>query len=103
MMNNMLKNNVNGIRDKLVKAYKNNEVYEYVSEFALRIDRDEEKNIEKVVFTIGGPFIYLDFEERLGTICGFSSPWDEGIFSAIPWDVWISIKQDVEDCFEEAD
>ena len=96
-----VKNTVREIRDELVVAYSNGSLIEYISENAVSINRDEDGDLRQIVFTNGGPFVYLCFEERSGVICGYSSPMDEGSYSAISLMIWSDLRDEIEEFFME--
>ena len=95
-------NHLKEIRDELVQSFNNGELIDYISESAIEIKKDEDGDISQIVFGLGGPYIYLDFEERSGVVCGYKSPFDEGSFSAIPFLVWENMRDYIEDTFGEA-
>jgi len=86
---------VKEIKNELIEAYKKGNLYEYLSDNVLSVIRDEDNDIEKIAFTIGGPFVYLDFAMRSGQI--IYTTMDEPIVAktAISWSVWSDIKDEI--------
>jgi len=96
-----MKRLLNEIKIELVQSFKNGELIDYISESAIEIKKDTDRDLEKIVFGNGGPYIYLDFVERTGVICGYKSFMDKGSFSAIPFETWKAIRDELEDFFGE--
>ena len=90
----LLKKEAASRRDDLVKAFNAGEVKEYVLENALSIERDEEQDITHIVFTFGGPFVYLDFEDSPGVI--IAKDRENRSQAAIPFSVWSDIRNELE-------
>ena len=95
MKNNTLKKEATSRRDDIVEAYKSGKTKEYTSTNALSIERDEENNITLIVFTLGGPFIYLDFEDSPGVI--IAKGLDDKSQAAIPLAIWSDIRNILEE------
>ncbi|HEO99107.1 MAG TPA: hypothetical protein ENO02_07415 [Epsilonproteobacteria bacterium] len=79
----------------ITQASRNGNIYEYISERAMEIQRDEDGGIEKIVFSIGGPNVWLDFKEHPGFIIA-ALMYEQGK-SAIPWADWDDIQSELEE------
>ena len=89
-------NTIKEIRNEFVEAYNNGSLIDYISEYAVSIKRDEDGELSQIVFGNGGPFVYLDFEERSGVVCGYDSPWDnEGSYCAISLMIWSDVRDEL--------
>ena len=71
---------------------------DYISERAMEIQRDEDGSIEKIIFSIGGPNIWLDFKENPGFVVAAYAY--EIKKSGIPWADWDNIQLELEDIDE---
>ena len=94
----VLKKEAAARRDGLVEAFNDGEVKEYVLENAYSIERDEENNITHIVFTFGGPFVYLDFEDSPGVI--IAKDLENKSQAAIPFSVWSDVRDELETIHE---
>ena len=82
-------------RNGLVKASEEGTLDEYIGKHAISIERDDENDITHIVFTLGGPYIYLDFEDSPGVI--IAKDMDDKSQAAIPFSIWSDIKTDLEE------
>ena len=89
-----LKEKSNNICQELIKAYEKGELPEYIEESALSIEKDEDGDITHILFTYGGPTIYLDFEDSPGVIIA-SHMYDKSQ-AAIPFSIWSDIRNELE-------
>jgi hypothetical protein len=78
----------------ITQASRDGNLYEYISDRALEIKRDEEGTIEKIIFSIGGPNVWLDFKEEPGFM-KVALDYDEAK-SGIPWEDWDNIQDELE-------
>lgn len=74
----------------ITQASRDGNLNEYISDRALEIQRDEDGTIEKIIFSIGGPNVWLDFKDYPGFIVA-ALMYDQGK-SGIPWADWDNIK-----------
>jgi len=96
-----MKRLLNEIKIELVQSFKNGELIDYISESAIEMKKDANGDLEEIIFGNGGPYVYLDFVERAGVICGYKSFIDEGSFSAIPLETWKAMRDELEDILGE--
>ena len=96
-----MKRLVEEIKNEIVESFNNGELMDYVSDNAIAIKKTDSGCIKHIVFTLGGPYVYLDFVERSGVVCCFESISDAGSFSAIPLLVWEDIEIELEEYFME--
>ena len=83
---------------KLITAYEKGKLREYIGEEAMSIHRDDDNDITHIVFTKGGPFVYLDFDEQPGLI--IAKDFDTKAHSAMPWSIWLEIRNELEEIYE---
>lgn len=69
--------------------------WDYISERAMEIQRDDDGAIEKIIFSIGGPNVWLDFKEHPGFVIA-ALAYEEGK-SGIPWADWDNIQFELEE------
>ena len=79
---------------ELIKAYEKGELIEHIDERALSVEKDENNKITHILFTYGGPTVYLDFEDRPGVV--IASHMSDEAHSAIPWAIWSDIRNELE-------
>ena len=84
--------------NEIIEAYANDMVKEYVIENAFNVHRDGENDITHIVFSQGGPYVYLDFDEQPGLI--IAKDFDTKAHSAIPLETWIEIRNELEETYE---
>ena len=82
------------IKEELIEAYTKNVLPEYINERALSIEKDEDNEITHILFTYGGPTVYLDFEDSPGVI--IASHMDDKSQAAIPLNIWSDIRNELE-------
>lgn len=94
-----MKTILNEIRDELVENFNNGTLYEYLCEYVLEIKK-ENNELSKLVFGIGGPSIWLEVNgDYTGCVCGsWASKEDRSI---IPFLLWLKMKEEIIDLFEE--
>lgn len=81
---------------ELIKAYKKGELCEYIEENAINIEKDEDGDIFRIVFTIGGPYVHLDlYGGRFG--CVVAEDLENIAQSAIPMSIWDEMRSELED------
>ncbi len=78
----------------ITQASRNGRIIDYISDRAMEIQRDENGTIEKIIFSIGGPNIWLDFKEHPGFI-KVAYDYSEAK-SGIPWAEWDNIQAELE-------
>lgn len=79
----------------MTQASRDGRTYEYILERAIEIKRDEDGSIEKIMFSIGGPNVWLDFIEHPGFIVA-ALMYEQGK-SGIPWADWDNIRFELEE------
>ncbi len=77
------------------QAYRNGKVYDYLDDRAMDIQRDDNGEIKKIIFTIGGPNVWLDFDEYPGAIV--VALYIEQATSYIPTEDWKGIQIELEE------
>lgn len=82
------------ICQNIIKAYEKGELLEHIEESALSIEKDEDNNITYILFTYGGPTVYLDFEDSPGVV--IASHMSDEAHSAIPLAIWSDIRNELE-------
>lgn len=94
-----MKATLNEIRDELIDNYNNGTLYEYLSEHILEI-RKENNGVEKLVFGIGGPSIWLEVTgDYTGCVCGsWASKEDRSVISFL---LWLEMKKEIIELLEE--
>ena len=95
MKNIILKQEASSRRDDITKAYHSGSIKDYISSNALSIERNEENDITHIVFTIGGPFVYLDFEDSPGVV--IAKDMDGKSQAAISLAIWSDIRNILEE------
>lgn len=85
-------------RDNIVEAFEKGEIHYYISDRAISIEKDEDNDITHIIFTNGGPIVYLDFDEQPGIIV--AKDLDTKAQSAIPWSIWLDIRDELEETYE---
>lgn len=89
-----LKNMVIDEKNDLINNYKNGNLYEYLMDRLIEIKKNNDGDINFLIFTMGGPHIELDMGvERAGIVCGY---WDgQKAFSSIPIEIWYEIENEI--------
>ena len=83
------------IEEELIEAHTKNVLPEYIYENALSIEKDEDNTITHILFTYGGPTVYLDFEDSPGVI--IASHMEFKSQAAIPLSIWTKIRNELEE------
>ena len=78
----------------ITQASRKGILLDLISERALEIKRDDDGTIEKIVFTIGGPNVWLDFKDHPGFVKA-AYAYEEAK-SGIPWADWDNIQSELE-------
>ena len=84
-------------RDSIIEAFEKGQLRSYISDEAISIEKDEDNEITHIIFTNGGPIVYLDFDEQPGII--YAKDLDTKAQSAIPWSMWIDIRDELEEIY----
>lgn len=79
---------------EITEASKNGVLIDLISERALEIVRDDNNAIEKIVFSIGGPNVWIDFKDHPGFVKA-AYAYEEAK-SGIPWKEWDNIQLELE-------
>ena len=82
------------IRDNIVKAFEKGELQDYIFEDTLSINKNDEGEITHILFTYGGPTVYLDFEDSPGVV--IASHMDNQSQAAISIGIWSDIRDVLE-------
>ena len=82
------------IKKELIKAYNNDVLLAFIEDRALSVEKDEDNEITHILFTYGGPTVYLDFEDSPGVI--IASHIDNKSQAAIPLSIWSDIRNELE-------
>lgn len=93
---------LNELKEELVESFKNNTLIDYISENILEVVKTGNR-VDSLVFTIGGPYIYLDICENNhnGCVCGYWQGKED--FSAIPLSIWKDMEIKILDMLEAYD
>jgi len=81
----------------ITKASREGILVNYISDRAMEIQREDDGSIKKIIFTIGGPNVWLDFVDYPGFI--ISAYMTEQEKSGIPWADWDVIKEELEELY----
>lgn len=85
-------------KENIVEAYQNGRLIDIINETAIEIKRGYDGNISKIVFSIGGPYVYLDFDsEYKGRIVALGNYQTE--VSPIPLMIWDNIQFALEEIY----
>lgn len=104
-MNNILKINVDAVKNDLVENFQNGTLIDYVSNEVLEVKKDTEGNLEYLVFSLGGPQIQLDMGvEDSGCVYGYMGLSKE-YKKPIPLsdNIWFDMKSELEEIFSKTD
>ncbi len=81
-------------KDSLIEAFEQGKIDSYIYKRDAVIHRDDDNDITHIVFTNGGPIVYLDFDEQPGLI--ITKDLDTKAHSAIPWAIWLDMRDELE-------
>ena len=94
--NQFLLNQAKYRKENIVEAYQNGTLIDIINETAIEIERGYDGNISKIIFTVGGPYVYLDFDgDYKGRIVAFGDYQTE--VSPIPLMIWDRIQFELEE------
>lgn len=82
------------LKNGVVKAAKEGTLPEFISNNALSIERNEDNEITHILFTYGGPTVYLDFEDSPGIV--IASHMSDESQASIPFYIWSDIRDELE-------
>ena len=77
------------------QAYREGKALDYLRDRAIEIQRDDNGEIKKIIFTIGGPNVWLDFDEYPGAFV--VAYLTEQATSYIPTEDWKGIQMELEE------
>ena len=85
------------IKKELIQSYTKGMLFEYINEESLSIEKNEDNEITHILFTYGGPTVYLDFENSPGVV--IASHMSDKSQAAIPFGIWSDMRNELEELY----